>query len=146
MKKMKILLLFTTMLFLGSTCNREKEDCHKTIHFNNNSEKAIYVSSDDHYPDTLYFGHYSGLAANAIMSKILAKMSSDRPLQNRDCLETIFKYGVQIPSDTLMIYIFDAEVLESVDWSVVVHNYMVLKRYDLSLDDLKKMNWTITYP
>jgi hypothetical protein len=60
--------------------------------------------------------------------------------------EAVFSHGVQIPSDTLMIFIFDAEVIETEEWSDVVHSYKVLKRYDLSLADLKRMNWTITYP
>ena len=146
MKRTNIILLFTSLLFLGSTCKKEKEDCHKTITVFNNSEKAIYVSFDTHYPDTLYFGHYSGITSNAFANKILAKSSSDRPLQNKDCWESDFNYGVQIPSDTIMVYVFDAGVLEKEDWETVVHDYMVLKRYDLSLDDLKRMNWTITYP
>ena len=45
-----------------------------------------------------------------------------------------------------MIYIFDAGVLESTPWSTVVNDYMVLKRFDLSLQNLQKMDWTITYP
>ncbi len=143
---MKILFLVTSVLFIGSTCNNKEVDCHNTISFINKSDKAIYVLCDTHYPDTLYFGHYSGLTSNAYKNKILANTKGDRPLQNRDCWETDFYYEDIIPSDTLMVYVFDAEVLESVSWSEVVENYMVLKRYDLSLYDLQHMNWTITYP
>ncbi len=146
MRKMQILYLFFTLLLLGSTCNKENEECHRNITIVNTSENSIYVWGDTYYPDTTYFGHYSGLTENAYHYKISAKSSSDRPLQNRDCWETVFSYGVQIPSDTLMIFIFDAEVLETEEWSNVVHSYKVLKRYDLSLADLKRMNWTIIYP
>jgi len=46
----------------------------------------------------------------------------------------------------MMVYVFDAHVIETTAWDSVKANYLVLKRYDLSLDDLKRMNWTITYP
>lgn len=146
MRKMQILYLFFTVLLLGSTCNKENEECYKNITITNNSDKAIYVTCDTHFPDTMYFGHASNPASDEFKNKISAKSSSDRPLQNRDCWEAVFSHGVQIPSDTLMIFIFDAEVLETEEWSDVVHSYKVLKRYDLSLADLKRMNWTITYP
>ena len=29
---------------------------------------------------------------------------------------------------------------------ILYTNYFVAQRYDLSLNDLKKLNWTITYP
>jgi len=112
----------------------------------NNSHQAIYVQGETHYPDTLYFGHYAGLTSNPEMFKVQSHSSSDKPLQIRDCYEDIFNYGVEIPSGVLMVYIFDAGVLESTPWSTVVTNYMVLKRFDLSLQNLGEMDWTITYP
>ncbi len=144
MRKMQI--LFLTVLLLSSTCENEDEDCHKRITIINNSEKSIYVVGDTNYPDTTYFRHSSGPTEDPYNYRISAKSSSDRPLQNRSCWETIFSYGDQISSDTLMIFIFDAEVLETEEWSDVVHDYKVLKRYDLSLDDLMQNDFTITYP
>lgn len=146
MKKMNILLLFASMLFFGSTCNKEIGDCHKHINIINNSDNAIYVMGDTHYPDTSYFGYFSSPISDSFSNKITSNSESNRPLQNRDCWETVFNYGVQIPSDTLMIFIFDEKVLKSVKWETIVKDYMVLKRYDLSLQDLESMNWTITYP
>jgi len=51
-----------------------------------------------------------------------------------------------IPSDTLSIYLFDADTVNICGWEEVAKDYKVLKRYDLSVDDLVKMNWTVTYP
>jgi len=39
----------------------------------------------------------------------------------------------------------DANTLETTSWDTIKLNYKVLKRYDLSFQDLEKMNWTITY-
>jgi hypothetical protein len=46
----------------------------------------------------------------------------------------------------LRIFIFNASIVDNTPWDTIKKNYMILKRYDLSLDDLNKMNWTITYP
>ena len=48
--------------------------------------------------------------------------------------------------DTLMIFIFDEATLKTVPWDTIRKNYMILKRYDLSLEDLVKMDWRVTYP
>lgn len=141
-----MLLLLASLSFFGTTCQKENTECHKTIAISNNSDISIYVICDTHYPDTLYFGHFSSPISDPYTYKILPKSISDRPLQNRDCWESVFNYGVQIPSDTLMVYFFDAAVIENEEWNSVVHGYKILKRYDLSLDDLKRTNWAVTYP
>ena len=45
-----------------------------------------------------------------------------------------------------MYFIYDACILETTPWDTIKAKYIVLKRYDLSLQDLQQMNWTITYP
>jgi hypothetical protein len=51
-----------------------------------------------------------------------------------------------LPSDTLSIYLLDAKILSLYDWSQIRDNYMILKRFDLSFQDLKSSNYIITYP
>jgi hypothetical protein len=50
------------------------------------------------------------------------------------------------PDFRLMIFLFEKSTLETTPWDTIVKKYLVLKRYDLSLEDLEKKNWTITYP
>jgi len=38
------------------------------------------------------------------------------------------------------------DTLKNDSWENIRDNYKVPKRYDLSLDDLKNMDWTINYP
>jgi hypothetical protein len=60
-----------------------------------------------------------------------------------------FKWEEEIdnlPSDTLSIYLFDADTVNICGWEEIAMDYKVLKRYDLSVDDLIKTNWTVTYP
>lgn len=48
--------------------------------------------------------------------------------------------------DTLSIYIFSRPSYKNTPWEILRSNYMVLKRYDLSIADLKKLNYKVPYP
>ena len=61
---------------------------------------------------------------------------------SRNCIENTFDRD---GFDTIYVFIFDAEVVENTSWEDVARDYLVLKRYDLSLDDLKQLDWKITY-
>ncbi len=51
-----------------------------------------------------------------------------------------------LPVDTLSIFILSNDTINKYDWYTVRNGYMILKRYDLSLGDLKQLNWTISFP
>jgi hypothetical protein len=76
--------------------------------------------------------------------KVMSFQTTINPLLSRSCWED--RFDSEIKSDTLMIYVFDAHVLENTTWDTVKAEYLVLKRYDLSLKDIQKLNWAITYP
>ncbi len=57
--------------------------------------------------------------------------------------EEIFEY---IPSDTLSLYIFHPDTLSKYSWDQVRNDYNFLKRYDLSLGDLLRLDFEVTYP
>jgi len=59
--------------------------------------------------------------------------------------EKAFNEGF-FPKDTLSVFIFHSDTLKKYPWDLVRACYKILKRYDLSLYDLKKLDWTITYP
>lgn len=52
----------------------------------------------------------------------------------------------QLPADTLSIFIFDSDTLASYDWDAVRERYKILKRYDLSFEDLERLNRKIIFP
>lgn len=146
MKKLNFLLLLMPLLFIGSTCSKEKDDCHKIISVVNNSDNAIYVMADNSYPDTTYIKHSSGPALYPQYYKVASNEINHNVLRDKDCYEAIFISETLLPSDTLMVFIFDAAIIENESWSVIMNEYKVLKRYDLSLADLQALDWTITYP
>jgi hypothetical protein len=142
--KMNLIILVITSLFLNQACGDKEKVCHKTIIFKNTTADTLYVVSSFQYPDTSTFVGIPNPVLDPNFTKVLPNESNTQVLWGRDCLELDFKFS--IPSDTIMIYVFDAEVLEETPWDTVKANYLVLKRCDLSLEDLQRMNWTINYP
>ncbi len=51
-----------------------------------------------------------------------------------------------IKSDTISIYIFHTDTLNRYSWKKICEDYLVLKRYDLSLEDLKTLKFKVPYP
>ncbi len=57
--------------------------------------------------------------------------------------EKMFLY---IKTDTISIYIFHTDTLNKYSWKEICEDYLVLKRYDFSLEDLKRLKYNIPYP
>jgi F0F1-type ATP synthase membrane subunit a len=49
-------------------------------------------------------------------------------------------------NSTILVFIFNANTIETTPWDNIVKHYMVLKRYQTTKNDMEKSNWTITYP
>ena len=46
----------------------------------------------------------------------------------------------------MSIYLFDAETVDNTPWETIREEYKVLKRYDLSLEDIQFLDYEISYP
>ena len=132
-----IYLMLAYLLTVNLSCHMCKDE-ELTLRVNNVSEKAIYVSwtrdnsdtSLNHIVNPTYYSQIKKVAAHSVQKDYYGAPS-----------QAIFK-----DTDTLTVFVFDAQVLETTPWDTVKAKYLVLKRYDLSLDDLNKLNWEITYP
>ena len=49
------------------------------------------------------------------------------------------KWISSFPLDTVSIFIFDVDVLKNCSWEEIQRDYKILKRYDLSMDDLTQL-------
>lgn len=136
----KSIFLFTLIIcFINQGCGDKifgGDDDRLLI--KNNAEYPIYVGDQINYPDTS-IDNYNPSSVKDIY-KILS--NSEKRISSRSWEQEV---GMSI-SDTLMIFIYDAYTLETIPWDTVRKNYLILKRYDLSLEDLQGMNWTITFP
>ena len=142
--KITIIVMALSFVSMAFTCTHEDENHHSTIRFINQSDIPIYVEGSGEYPDTLnLLGMGGGGLSQPQWHKIYPNSQNETALQRRSAWESIFRNKEQIRSDTLMVYVFDAELLESRTTKLV---NTIIQRYDLSLQDLKHVNWTLTYP
>ena len=51
-----------------------------------------------------------------------------------------------LPKDTILIYILNKDTVDTYSWDVIRNNNKILKRYNLSIKDLEKQSWKVTYP
>lgn len=135
---MRSLLLFLCIL-LSSCFGWEDENHHYKISFCNNSDKDIYIIDGGDYPDTTV--RIYGILSEPDIYKVKAHSTNNRALSDREPYERVIKY--RFKSDTLMVFVLDAEILEARNVHV---REALLYRYDLSLDDLRKCNWRLIYP
>ena len=52
----------------------------------------------------------------------------------------------KVVKDSLFIYLFHIDTLKNNSWADVQADYKILKRYDLSLEDLEYLDYKLSYP
>lgn len=111
----------------------------------NNSDKSLYVFINNEwpgngptYPDTTLRGDGEIGGYEKIYPK---RRQYFEELRGENGIATFQYLG-----DTLSFVICDVEVIEKYPWRTIKENYMVQQRYDLSLQDLQKLDYTLYYP
>ena len=131
------LLLITSCFFLSSTCKKEEEPFCPLIKINNLTDKPIYTIYSFDYPDTAL--NFQNPIINPNAKKLSAHYKG--PVTDKyTCLGD--KLTGQTTIQRVSLFVFDAAELESTPWSEVRQKYQVLKRFDLTLDDLLNNNYT----
>jgi len=146
--KNKVIFLLLSVICLSSNCvKKDSENCHYSIKFSNNTTKSLRVKEEflsKHHPDPFNLTRLA-YAAQGEDHKVYSGDQDNRSaMGGRSCYEdapTLDGF-----TDTVFVYVFDAELIENTPWDIVVKDYLVLKRYDLSLDDLRRLDWRVTYP
>lgn len=138
MKTKIIIVIIFGLAYLSSACEEDKEHCHHTIQFNNNSDEIVYIHMGY---DSIFFYNLFPNPITEDIYRVDAYSENTLGLQHRNCIEYKFKHG-----DEVSVFIFDAEILVTTPWDTIGKYYMVLQRYDLMLEDLQKLNWTLSYP
>ena len=135
-----IILLLVYIICAAVTCEpKERDNCHTAIRFSNNTDKKLYVR--DVYISNPF--DISRLSNTVFVSYVVnaGEQNNRRAISFAGCFEHDFERA-----DTVFVYIFDASVIENTPWEVVARDYLVLKRYDLTLSDLQRLDWRVTYP
>ncbi len=120
-KYLRFLMLFICMTFLYGCPNID--DAKYKFKIRNQSTDSIYfyqTENFDYFPEYLNSGFI--IAPN-----------------NQVPSATNFSYG------KIYVWIFDKNIIDNNVFKDVINNDMYLKRYELTLDDLQRMNWEIVY-
>jgi len=132
------IFLFSSLLLLFSQCSNS--DLSRSFSLYNNSDNPIsyYMpwKNGIFYPDTI--------------------LPENNPNPHKFNKEYHFSFGegnfhenalfAMFPTDTMSIFFFDPDTLAKYEWETIRQEYKILVRYDLSHNDLKKLNWRIYYP
>ncbi|MBR6078233.1 MAG: hypothetical protein IKP63_07770 [Paludibacteraceae bacterium] len=125
---------------------KNNESHHYYIRFKNESNRSIYIAESEYYPDTfcLLENRAKYVSKYPFPYKVLPGAINDDAFFTTTPWEFSFGNENCLPSDTLIIYVYDGDLIEKGDFDSE-HKYM-LARYDLSLADLQHVNWLLTYP
>ena len=143
MKKLITIVIMCCCTLLSCRYLEEDDLHHYTVTFYNNSDQWVYI-----YGSNQYYVRNSTPKHNVLHSPDIYKVAphsyNKRALEIRgyweDYLVSIPKYELM---DTLMIFVYDDNMLETTK----KYNYeAVLQRIDVTLEDLRKSNWVISYP
>ena len=110
----------------------------------NNSDHSIRIYFNDDegfkaiYPDTTITNFEDRLSVEIFSSEKKFVAGGDATWEN------IFE--VSVPNDTLSLFILHSDTLAKYEWQQIIDDYNILKRYDLSLGDLQRLDFKVTYP
>jgi|GEM_PF-774692 len=129
-------LIFMLICALGLSANKcyKKSDLENRITVVNKLDKAIYVVPGVNFPDTtLNFTSKEAILANRNSYFVDAK--AENRISNLS-LCTKSEWERVVSSDTLYLFVFESNTVETIPWDVVRKNYLVLKRVKLSYSEL----------
>lgn len=97
------------------------------------NDTSIFFSSDEHEFELLD-------------GSILPEDNSKRRAYLDVAWQSWKSYFKRIPGDTVSLFLFDKTVVDSYSWHEIQTNYLVLQRYDLSLEDCEELCNNLSYP
>lgn len=135
----KILLFLTSLLMFCGTCRKDDAfDCHYSITVHNTSNVPIYVDAIIDAP-LVHSGQMPSPFNVPETQKVFGMQVDRGALLMRDCWETTLGTGGRVG-----IYFFN-DSLSSMPWDSIVANHLFTE-LDLNLDDLRNMNFEVSYP
>jgi hypothetical protein len=130
MKAIVQLIILMSVILISAKC--KKNDYHREIIIKNNSNSKINFSVSLDYPDTTLPCPFAIFEINA---------GGEYSDWVRDGWETyIFK------PQYYQLFILDPHIVDSLTCDSISKNHLIIKRYQLSVDDLNSMNWIVNYP
>lgn len=106
------------------------------IWINNHSAAPVYYLLSYSYPDTAITDQYTAIGS--------CVAGSSSPAEFGKPWEKIFSR--EIPGGKLIIFFFDRYPANNEEFRQMREDYSIVKRFELSLAELKANNWNVDYP
>lgn len=132
-KNLTLKMLIISGVFLLKACGAP--DVQHYFKIDNNANHAISFYVAESYPDTLI----------VLAKPVLKAVPSNSSYKESDWGTWDERFS-QIEGGMISVFIFHSDTLNKYSWEEIRDGYMILKRYDLSLEDLKQSNFTLIYP
>ena len=136
-----IFLLLIILIFItASTCKKEKTDGLVTV---NNANHTINVTIEFDYPDTT-------LQKGRECLDCIADIDANTSFKHFYFPNGRYNWSIKIADrnihNTLTVFVIHKDTLDKYTFEQIQKDYNILKRYELTVDELEAQNWTITYP
>ena len=139
--KIAVMLVFSTLCLLLYQCGLieefygfriKNESGHSIAHYVATTKPDGFVYPDTTLPASSRYVIFGDPRFNVFYWDI------------REPLADFFKKNLLV--DTMSVYIFHPDTLAKYSWDEVRNDYMILRRYDLSLKNVEQHNFTVIYP
>jgi hypothetical protein len=127
-----LLIIFFFFLIILASISCRPYSAHSDLIIRNNSSSTIALNMNQMYPDTF-------IACRTGAFKI--EQNQEFNLRLGDGWEDVFK-----EKNTLQLFIIDNNIWQKEPCDTIRKYNKILKRYQLTYDDLERLYWTITYP
>ena len=137
---MKIITSIILVFTLSNSCDKLMEKWHG-IKIQNNTDKVIFVSAGSEryglfsYPDT-------------VLTTSRPSLLSVSPTHYNNLRSSIkWKEIIEnLPEKKLSIYFFNSDTINQYSWQEIKLGNKIMKRFDVTIEDLERLNYSITYP
>jgi hypothetical protein len=130
--------LFAIFAFQLLSCERDRGSDPIRLFVSNNSNDTIEVVSQISFPDTSLIENLSGLPHAEVLPN-----SEEKVVQFIGWENWIKRFNTY---ETLTLIIYSGDTLRKYPFSQIQNDYNILKRYELSIEQLRSLDWKITYP
>ena len=115
----------------------------------NNDETTVYYYFSLNPLDKTCFG--GGIYPDTTLIQVEKKCLMTRKIEDNNKYHSYdwsIDYLVKnkLSKDTLSIFFFSVKTVENYSWEEIRQDYKILRRYDLSIQDLQKLGYKIPYP
>lgn len=132
--RLMILSVFCMLILMANTCKKENNDCHHDLIIRNNAENTVVMAYRFYYGDLCVLQGVEIKAGNFYTEHSYTECWENRLSSSK--IQEIFIVDPIKYNDPNVYYRCD---------SIEYYN-TILKKYELTLEDLKQNNFTVNYP